>query len=188
MRFLFSAMMASADLGGEPGVARLISAVEVERRDGGWTCCDARRDGGSRKGFGVAVRFWGSALGTEPGPRAPSLLAGLCRPAPIDTDRDLRAASRSSVGKLGWSSSGSRFTRSVWRFCDEDDGRDEAINWETASPPRCRTRRWCCAATSKRVATRLRFGLGEFISGRNSAWVEARSSSELGGGDGKACT
>jgi hypothetical protein len=35
MRFLFSAMMASAVLGGELGVARLFSEVEVERRDGG---------------------------------------------------------------------------------------------------------------------------------------------------------
>lgn len=57
IRFLFSAMIASADLGGELGVVRLFSDVDVERRDGGWTCCDARRDGGSRKGFGVAVRF-----------------------------------------------------------------------------------------------------------------------------------
>lgn len=57
IRLLFSAIIASADLGGELGVVRLFSDVEVERRDGGWTCCDARRDGGSRKGFGVAVRF-----------------------------------------------------------------------------------------------------------------------------------
>jgi hypothetical protein len=57
IRVLFSAMIASADLGGELGVVRLFSDVDVERRDGGWTCCDARRDGGSRKGFGVAVRF-----------------------------------------------------------------------------------------------------------------------------------
>lgn len=57
IRFLFSAMMESVVLGGELGVARLFSEVEVDRRDGGWICCDARRDGGSRKGFGVVVRF-----------------------------------------------------------------------------------------------------------------------------------
>ena len=76
--------------------------------------------------------------------------------------------------------------RSVCRFCEEESGREGAISWETASPPRWRTRRWCCAATSKSVATLLRLGLGELISGRNSAqrgFVTGWFGLE-GGGDG----
>lgn len=98
--------------------------------------------------------------------------------APIDAERERRDENRSIDEREGRSSSGSRLMRSDW--CDEV-GREGAINWETASPPRWRTRRWCCAATSKRVATRLRFGLGELVSGRNSAQRELSSS---GGGDG----
>lgn len=87
---------------------------------------------------------------------------------------------------VGPSSSGSRLMRRVCRFCDEERGREDAISCETASPPRWRTRRWCCAATSKSVATLLRFGLGELMSGRNSAQRGlAMGWSELeGGGDG----
>jgi hypothetical protein len=106
----------------------------------------------------------------------------------MDTDRDRRAcAILSRDGREGWSSSGSRFMRKDCRFWDEERGREGAISCETASPPRWRTRRWCCAATSKRVATRLRFGLGELISGRNSAcrvFCMVCSPSALGGGDG----
>lgn len=126
MRFLFSEMTASILLGGEVGIAG-VSSIEAESPDGACVCCSPRRELESRNGFGVGTRFCGSAF--APGvARAPSLLPGRCKLAPIDTERDLRAAIRSIDGRLGCSSSGSRFTRRGWRFCDEDNGREVAIN------------------------------------------------------------
>ena len=168
MRVLFSAITVSGSLAGEPGVDTGFSS-ETERDDGPWPCdiCAPRRGPESKNGFGVGARFCGSAF--RAGVVRPRTLPGRCRPAPIETDRDRWETIRSRDGRVGPSSSGSRLMRSVCRFCDDERGREGAISCETASPPRWRTRRWCCATTSKSVATLLRLGLGELMSGRNSA-------------------
>lgn len=192
MRFLFSAMIVSGFFGGDEGVVVIgfSSSMKEDNADGGWICwdcdCDPRRAPGSRNGFGVVARFVGSALALGFIPRALRKLPCRCRFAPIDTDRDLRAAMRSRLGRPGGSSSGSRFIRSEEMFCDEEFGLDGAIICETASPPLWRTRLWCCAALSNSVATLFRLGLGELISGRNSAGAGPCSPLELCGGEGKA--
>lgn len=190
MRLLLSAIIVSGFLGGDEGAVASglsCSSANDDKADGGWIVCEPRREPFSRNGFGVCARFCGSACTLVPGPRDPRRLVWRCRFAPMDTERDLRAAAmRSRVGSPGWSSSGSRLIRSEEMFCEDDEGRIGAIIWETASPPLWRTRRWWRAALSKSVATRFRLGLGELMSGRNSAGVEPCSPLELCGGEGKA--
>lgn len=192
-------MMDSGFLGGDEGATAAVAtdlsispSAKDDKADGGRICCDPRREPCSRNGFGVGARFCGSAftftlalaLGVA---REPRKLPCRCRLAPMDTERDLRAAAmRSRLGSPSWSSSGSRFIRSEEMFCEDEDGRIGAIICETASPPLWRTRRWCSAALSNSVATRFRLGLGELMSGRNSAGAEPCSPLELCGGEGKA--
>lgn len=126
MRFLFSAIIPSTVFGGERGGSRCWPDAEcADEKEGADACIDVRRDAGSRNGFGIAVRFFGSAVvavavtvagvGIDMGvadPRTPNLLGGLVAPGPIETDRDRCAAKRSKLDRPGESSSGSRLTRS----------------------------------------------------------------------------